>query len=355
MVLVVALLISTMLMLRQWIPYWYWDELDQFSWSEKGVTPFVNYMLWAFLTPVVYWIYLRFKDAQKGLPKAVFYLLASVVVSMFHESFSYVVYFVPSGLLGGDRFELSALPAILARLPGNVFARFIEFWIITSVFFAFDKYRESQSQKLAMVTLQNQLTSAQLNALRNRLQPHFLFNTLNTIGALVEDDPPKARKTIARLGQLLRQILDQQDRSLVTLKEELQYIEDYLSIEQTRFSDRLTVEYDIDPELEEALVPNLLLQPLVENAIHHGIAPISRAGTIRLIAQPNHGNLQLIVSDDCAGHPHPEEALANPGIGLQTVIDRLDALYGTDQRVTVSGDAGKGFAVTLTLPLQFES
>lgn len=354
-VLVAAFVISTLLMLRLWIPYWYWDELDKFSWKEQGATPFVNYFLWAFLTPVVYWVYLRFKATSGGAQKVAFYLLASIIISSFHESFSYIFYFAITWLLGVDHFDMSMLPAIMGRLPGNIFARLIEFWIITSVFFAFDSYRQSQDQKLTMAMLQNQLTTAQLNTLRTRLQPHFLFNTLNTIGALVEDDPPKARKTIARLGQLLRQILDHQDRSFVTLEEELSYIRDYLDIEQTRFSDRLSIAYDIDPDLNTALVPNLLLQPLVENAIHHGIAPISKSGKITILAKRHQKQLLLEVRDNGVGTSKPEEALANPGIGLETVIERLEALYPDNHAVEVDGAAGKGFQISITLPLQFAS
>jgi signal transduction histidine kinase len=301
--LLAAAALCALLIIRQYL--WYWNETTSMQWFRYASVPVVNYFLWAFLLPVIYWVYRFLRKRSSMANRVLLFALIGACISVFHETFSYVLYYVPLVALGVEQWNHEVLNLVLMKIPGNIFARFIEFSIIMGVFFAIDSYRRTQEQKIQLVTLENQLTTAQLQSLRAKLQPHFLFNTLNTIGALVEEDRTQAQKMIARLGQLLRHILDRQDRQLITLEEEMTYVEDYLAIEQTRFSDRLQIHYNIAPEARKFLVPNLLLQPLIENAIRHGIAPKPEGGSITIFAQAEPGYLRLEITDD--------------GIGMETV------------------------------------
>jgi hypothetical protein len=192
-----------------------------------------------------------------------------------------------------------------------------------------------------------QLARAELRALQAQLQPHFLFNTLNTVNALVRTDPDAAERMIARLGVLLRHALDRVGVPEVPLGEELRVARAYLEVEQVRFEDRLRVEWHVAPETHRARVPHLLLQPLVENAIRHGIAPRASAGTIRIVAERRDGSLHLAVHDDGLGlrTPRPPE-----GVGLANTRTRLRQLYGARQRLDVRDGPDGGVRVDIVLP-----
>ncbi|MCW6005859.1 histidine kinase [Micromonospora sp. CPCC 205371] len=195
---------------------------------------------------------------------------------------------------------------------------------------------------------ERQLARAELNALRAQLQPHFLFNTLNTIAALVPEDPEKADRMISGLGQLLRRSLDSDGRLEVPLREEIATTSSYLDIEQARFEDRLRVSWRIEPGAGDALVPPLVLQPLVENAIHHGLWPRARAGELRVTAGRRAGWLRIAIEDDGVGLP-PEGPPPN-GLGLANTRVRLEQLYGARHQFTVAPRDSGGVAVTVKVP-----
>ncbi|WP_020524523.1 sensor histidine kinase [Catelliglobosispora koreensis] len=191
-----------------------------------------------------------------------------------------------------------------------------------------------------------QLTQASLHALRTQLQPHFLFNTLNAIAAHVHDDPDTAERMIAGLGDLLRHSLDSDGRLLVPLDEELAVLRSYVDIEQIRFADRLTVTWDIDPGTLPAAVPPLLLQPLAENAIRHGLWPRSAPGVLAISARHNDGQLLLTISDDGVGIA----AEAAHGIGLSNTAARLRRLYAGKHDFRVRPGQNGGTVATIRLP-----
>jgi LytS/YehU family sensor histidine kinase len=183
-----------------------------------------------------------------------------------------------------------------------------------------------------------------------QIHPHFLFNTLHAISALVEENPVAARKMIARLGDMLRLSLEKNNAPEITLKQEVEFLQRYLAIEQIRFQDRLVVNFEIVPETQEARVPNLLLQPLVENAIRHGIAPYSKGGRIDIRARRDNGMLQLEIQDDGRGIAATDNL--SEGIGLKNTRQRLEQLYGSNQELRLqNGDSG-GFLVQVRLPFQ---
>jgi LytS/YehU family sensor histidine kinase len=215
---------------------------------------------------------------------------------------------------------------------------------------------ELQERRIEAANLETLLAQAQITALKTQLQPHFLFNTLHAIGVLVREDPPAATRMVARLGDLLRLSLARNGEHEVPLARELEFVRLYLEIEQTRFQDRLRVSYDVDPAALGAAVPDMLLQPLVENAIKHGISKRAGPGRIELSAHRTDGTLELRVRDDGPGYaPSPRSSHGNGnggGIGLSATRARLLELYGDAQRLDVSGAPGGGCQVAITLPFR---
>jgi signal transduction histidine kinase len=215
------------------------------------------------------------------------------------------------------------------------------------------RWQERLSARYSQATreseqLQTRLAQAQLHALRLQLNPHFLFNTLNAITALVHTDPHAAERMIMGLSELLRISLGSVGEQEVPLARELEVLGHYLEIQQVRFADRLQVEYAVASGTESALVPNLLLQPLVENAIKHGISPRAASGRIAIAARKANGALTLEVSDNGTGSSNG--APAGEGVGLRNSRERLRSLYGDAYRFDAAPQPGGGYRVLIELP-----
>src|SRR5881396_719923 len=208
-------------------------------------------------------------------------------------------------------------------------------------------YQNFRASELAQSSLKTQLAQAQLRALKMQLHPHFLFNTLHSISSLVLEDPPKANSMIARLGDFLRLTLDHADHELVTLKEETEFLRAYLDIEQVRFGDRLKVAFEMEPMTLSAQVPHLILQPLVENAIQHAVAPRTAQSHIDIKAQRLAGLLRLEVKDNGPGIASKSDLLELRGVGLNNVRARLNQVYGSDFRFELANGAEGGLTVTM--------
>ena len=238
-------------------------------------------------------------------------------------------------------------------LPPAVLSRFMEYWTLMVVLVALDTAKEMREKQTQLMKLRNELQISQLNALKKQLQPHFLFNTLNTVSALMDENINDARTVLSRLGQLLRVTLDKERRNEVTLGREIDYIRNYLGIESIRFRDRLRVEYDVNESCENAFVPSMVLQPLVENAVKHGPDAVSDRVTVVVAARCTpEKKLVLTVTDDGKGCDRVDEVVRNGGIGLRNVRERLRLMYNGDADMQISSPGGKGFIVTLTLPYQ---
>jgi signal transduction histidine kinase len=235
--------------------------------------------------------------------------------------------------------------ALIAESTVNVFVYFM----IVAIYNAFAYYHMYHREKSAISDLEARLAEAELAALKMQLQPHFLFNTLNAISVLMTEDVEKANQMLIRLSELLRLTLESSGRQQVSLKQELDFLERYLGIERIRFSDRLTVNLDVEPETLDARVPNLILQPLVENAIRHGIAPRAEGGRLDIEARRRNGKLELEISDDGAGADQGATELRN-GIGLTNCRARLEQLYGDEHGFEYGRRPSGGFSVVLTLP-----
>ena len=215
-------------------------------------------------------------------------------------------------------------------------------------------YRRFRASELEQASLKTQLAQAKLRALKMQLHPHFLFNTLHSISSLVLEDPPKANSMIARLGDFLRLTLEESDQQLVTLKKETEFLRCYLEIEQVRFGDRLTVELDLEPAALTAQVPHLILQPVVENAVQHAIAPRASPGCIKIEARRLNDQLRIEVRDSGPGITEARGILERRGLGLSNVRSRLEQLYGRDHRFEITNGLEGGLIVVMQVPWRKE-
>ena len=222
---------------------------------------------------------------------------------------------------------------------------------IVGLSYALGYYRESRAREIKAAQLETSLAEARLKTLEAQLHPHFLFNTLHAISTLVHTNPETADRMISRLSDLLRLAFEASGATGVSLQQELEFLQKYLEIEQTRFQDRLSVRFDIDPDTFDAEVPRLILQPLVENAIKHGVSPRSGQGLVAIAAQRRGNALSLEVRDDGVGlSPGARNNLRN-GVGLSNTRDRLACLYGDAHRLEFS-DGSNGLAVRIEIPFR---
>lgn len=243
----------------------------------------------------------------------------------------------PPGMAGAGvvppRVPVAPNPPMAIHMIIDAFTYGILFSICQAVISS----RQARERERRALVAESQLTMARLTALRTQLNPHFLFNALNGISTLVHTDPQAADDMIANLSELLRLSLDSTKEQEVPLRRELDFLQSYLDIEQRRYGDRLIIELEIAPDVLVAFVPTLLLQPLMENAIRHGLAPECRSVTIRLIARREGSQLQLAVIDDGGGYIEPATGRHDPppGIGLANTRGRLRELYGNEQSLSI--------------------
>ncbi|MCP5102945.1 MAG: sensor protein lytS [bacterium] len=210
-------------------------------------------------------------------------------------------------------------------------------------------YGRNRERELKTSKLETQMIQVQLQGLKTQLHPHFLFNALNTISGYVKKNPDIAIKMIARLSDLLRLSLDTGTHKEIPLQEELKIVNNYLEIEKLRFSDRLSVKFEIEADTRDALVPAILLQPLAENAVRHGLSRKIEKGTITISARRQNGKLELEVEDDGPGMKENQENRSN-GTSLKNIRERLNILYGDESLIVIDNKENQGFKVKITLP-----
>jgi two-component system, LytTR family, sensor kinase len=225
--------------------------------------------------------------------------------------------------------------------------------LIVGVWQAYLYHQRYLSGELRVERLERSFAEARLNALRMQLDPHFLFNALNTISSQVEREPRLTRQMIEHLGDLLRLSLENKDRQEVALAEEIAFLDHYLAIQQIRFGDRLKFESRVDPKLRYTLVPGLILQPLVENAIRHGISIRASGGSVVFSARELGDQLELRVADDGVGLPQGWSLESSPGLGLTVTRERILGLYGSAGRMAVRRLRSGGTEAVILLPLRF--
>ena len=228
------------------------------------------------------------------------------------------------------------------------------YWVIVCAVHALTYYRRSQERERKALELSASLAQARLQALKMQLHPHFLFNALNAIATLVHKDPHAADDMIANLSNLLRLALDHSEQHEVPLRKELEFLDCYLEVEQMRLGDRLRVEKQIEPATLSALVPVMILQPLAENAVRHGIEPMRNPGVVTIRAAREGMLLLLTISNTGTGVFTSTPAASRPGIGMANTRARLQELYGNDAQLFLQPAADGGFSVTLQIPLRFD-
>jgi two-component sensor histidine kinase len=305
---------------------------------------------WACLTPAILWLSRRFPlDRQHWRLTVPVHLVGVVVATTLHVVMAVASRMATYWAIGEpvSSWRMEAQRMLLLNFDWEM----MTYWAIVGLSHALGYHREAQSRALRASQLETSLVEAQLQALQRQLQPHFLFNTLNTISALIHRDAEAADAMIARLSDLLRMSLDMVGVQEVSLKDELDFLSKYLEIERTRFRDRLTVVFDVQPDTFDALVPNLLLQPLVENAIKHGIGPRPAPGTITIRSRRVGSLVELIVQDDGVGLSAARLSDFNRGIGLSNTRSRLEHLYGTLHRFEFRQPPQGGLLVLIEIPL----
>jgi sensor histidine kinase YesM len=321
--------------------------------ASKVISTFSDWQLWAVFTPFLLCFVWRHAITRTtwrtGLPWQV---LGGIVLP--------ALFLLP---LQGSRYLLSqafAVPDLyIPFTPSRFFSIFVNasFTYLDIIFVghAIHYARASRQEGLHRAKLETRLAEAQLQVLRLQLHPHFLFNTLHTVSALMHKDLRAADRMLALLGDLLRDSFDKVGAQEVSLKQELGFLDRYLEIERTRFRDRLTVDLQIDPEALDAEVPNLLLQPLVENAIRHGIGRRQEAGRIEIVARRHYDRLDIRIRDDGPGLPEGPETALRTGVGLANTAARLQQLYPGAHRFDLRNRAEGGLEVGLEIPFRIKA
>jgi two-component system LytT family sensor kinase len=299
---------------------------------------------WALQTPIILWLAQRLPIRPRiWLWTAPLHLVASVMFSfpprIFQQVWLATFRFVPRLTLDWmTRFGSFGLIDY-----GIVF-----YWAILLFAHVQEYSKQHHGAQLKASQLETDLTKAQLEALRLQLNPHFLFNSLNTIAELIHENPKAADRMMTGLGELLRTCLKGSNTQEVPLREEIDFIQRYLEIEQIRFDERLTVTFAIAPETLDAMIPNLLLQPLVENAIKHGVSLRDPPSAVRIESNFCDGHLKLRVSDN--GNGQEASAVSKVGTGLTNTRTRLARLYGADTEFTARNQQAGGFEAIVVIP-----
>ena len=304
-------------------------------------------LLWALATPLVLWLARRFRiERNNWRRRGLLHFIIGLGLSIPMITIDYVIYMLQMGR-GGSLSVMRSFQFVLYNLDRCL----LIYWVIVLISHAFNYYNSYRKGELKASQLRTQLVQAQLEALKMQLHPHFLFNTLHSISALLNQDVEAARRMISRLGDFLRLTLENAGTQEVTLQQELEFLNGYLEIERIRFQDRLTTLVKVDPDLLDQRVPNLILQPIVENALRHAIAN-SNGGRIEIVVEPIDGMLRIQVRDNGPGLRLVQAAsmAAGHGVGLANTMARLDRLYGNAHRLVLTNEPSGGLVVTMELP-----
>jgi two-component system LytT family sensor kinase len=336
------------------------DASDRYflPWKTALSWDLIKWNLWVLLSPFVLWLGQRIRFDRRNWARIIpAYVLIGVGVAILNSALLIFIHFFVTGSRAGLYGFLSYRYFVLIA---DALIGIVIYGLILASAHALAYYREARESELHAAQLETQLAQAQLQALKMQVHPHFLFNALHSISAHL-GDRETARRMIARLGDFLRLTLQNIGTQEVTLKQELEFLRCYLDIERTRFRDRLTVEMEIAPETWDARLPNLILQPLVENAIKHGLASQRAAGRIDVRARRLNGSLQVQIQDNGRGLQDAQVAETlrqvtgsthSEGIGLRTTLARLERLYPNAHQLQLHNAPEGGLIVTLEVPFR---
>jgi two-component system LytT family sensor kinase len=324
--------------------------LSSSNWSRALLGSLAQWWSWGLVAPLIFWTDARlpFKENQLGM-RILAHLLASVPLTLLY----FYAVIAMQVFLGLGAWSALAHPLSVLNTFGLLWS-WVVYWVIFGVIQTFRYYEHYRASELRLERMERNFTQARLNALRMQLDPHFLFNALNTISSQVEPNPRLARTMIEHLGDLLRLSLDARDRQEILLAEELAFLDHYIAIQKIRFRENLRIEIQVTSDVKYALVPCLIAQPLVENAIRHGISRRASGGTVAVIAQHRPGQLQIRVADDGVGLPSGWTLETSSGMGLSVTRERILGLYpGGNSSFSVRPRSGGGTEVEISLPLRF--
>ncbi len=309
----------------------------------------MEWYAWALLAPLIFKVCRRFDFSTKPWRTVMVHLACGAVAALLHCCV----------LTTGARIEAQALqtglswPALFQFIFANHFhENVLAYGAIVSAWYALDHYDRFRDRERRAAELEAHLVRARLQALKMQLHPHFLFNTLNGVAALIYEKPKAAHRMLARLSELLRMSLEDEGAQEISLRSELEFIRRYLELEQIRFENRLAVELDIAADTLDAAVPNLVLQPILENAIRHGIAPFSKPGKIWIHAHRDNGQLHLRVTDNGPGLTEPKASPERLGVGLTNTRARLRELYGNEHKIELRTSENGGLTVEIAIPFR---
>jgi signal transduction histidine kinase len=316
------------------------------SWGHAIGWSLADWYVWGVLAIPVFWLARRYHiEGPSFWARIAIHGCACAIASMVYAFVRALIGQWQTGLAGSPITFADAFSTLLVK---TFFLNVIVYWVLVCIAHALDYYAQFRERERHTAELETSLAQAKLRALQMQLNPHFLFNTLHAISSLMHQDIDAADRMLVRLSDLLRHSLDSSEAHEVPLRQELDFLQRYLEIEQTRFGDRLTVRMNVAPETLGALVPNLLLQPLVENAIQHGIEPQSKPGEIEISAHRMNQQLVLEVRDNGVGIAQKKAER----VGLSNTRSRLHQLYpGAHCFEMNAGDSG-GLAVTATIPFR---
>ena len=334
--------------------YRYLDDLSRHRSGTLGIRSLeeVTGVYTAFvLLPFVFWVanlYLFRRQRLNWVTIAFCHVTAGVLFSMAHTYLMAITRQTIAPLVGLGPYDYGIM---FYRYPMELSNDLIGFTSVVCLYYYFRKFRLAQAQQLAAAQLKTKLAEAQLENLRLQLQPHFLFNTLNTISSVMYEDVKAADLMVTQLSELLRLTLRASRTHEIPLADELQITRLYLDLMQKRYEEKLRVRYEIDDELSDSLVPQLILQPLLENSLRHGMKASGEAIDISIAARRDEGSLVLSVWDSGSGFASADpSAVLGRGVGLSNIRDRLAQLYGSGQSFSIANRAGGGAQVTLRFP-----
>ncbi|MCJ8274603.1 MAG: histidine kinase, partial [Psychrosphaera sp.] len=300
--------------------------------------------------PLIYWImpwitWDKERSKQRNLAAV---LLVGPLIAMIHSHIDYwtfmAIYQQISGMdLGGVMEHI--VRSIYAGAVGSI----IELWALIGAFSALDYYRRLQQHEMRLLSAEKDLADARLTSLRMQLNPHFLFNAFNSVISLIDSNKENAKDMLSELSSLMRHLLKQDKRHTVTLQQEIEFNQKYLDIESIRFQDRLSIHIDIAVQAQQALVPNLILQPMIENALKHGFAQTVGDCSVTISADIEGERLHLAVSDNGKGCEE-KDVLNDPGIGLSNIQKRLEQMFGDDFSINIQRVLPSGFQISLEMP-----
>lgn len=314
-------------------------------WGTSLFRELVYAYLWACLTPVVLSLSRKYPvDSQRWHIHFGLHLAGSVLVAVGHKIFFHLITMLVEAT-PDNPFHFDRITTLMwSYLDYGI----LLYWFILLLHHALQYYGRFKEREIHASQLETQLTRAQLGALKMQLQPHFLFNTLNAVSVLIPHDPEAARRMISKLADLLRLTLENGAAQEIPLRQELVFLESYLEIEKTRFEDRLSVNINVPADLLDAAVPNLILQPIVENAMRHGVARQRGSARVEISAGRDNGTLRLQVRDNGPGFVNVEAC--KEGIGFSNTRARLQQLYGSRQSFEMTNAANGGAIATIVIP-----